>query len=96
MRKLLVSWRRNAKPATLADYRRSMLFDGVAALAIITYIAASYGGPPPTWAKMVYLGGIIACSVAASSRRSWLTLTCLAVLTAIALNQVISGEWLVG
>ena len=72
-----------------------MVLDGAAALAIVTYIVASRGGPPPTWARMIYLGGIVACGVAASSRRSWFTLACLAVLTAIAAEQVISGAWLV-
>lgn len=95
MRNLLATWRAPAKALCLADYRRSMVFDAIAGIAIVTYLVASRSGPPPTWAKMIYLVGIVACGVAANARRSWFSLACIAVLTAITVEQVVSGEWLV-
>lgn len=95
MRNLIDRWRAQTAATTLTDYRRSMVLDAVAAIAIVTYIVASHFGPPPTWAKMAYLVGIVACGSAAGYRRSWLTLACIAVLTVIAVEQIVSGAWLV-
>ena len=93
MRNLIDRWRAQTAATTLTDYRRSMVLDAVAAIAIITYIVASHFGPPPTWAKMVYLVGIVSCGAAATSRRSWFSLACLAVLTMGAVEQVVTGAW---